>query len=235
MWDIHCILPTECNWCQERGHLTHWGRDKMATISADDIFKCIWMNEKFSISIWISLKFVPKGLTDNKTALVQIMAWCRSGNKPLSEPMVTYFIDAFMRPSAPTSWRGTSILMHKNRHSFMVMLLLGSLNRENTVHRQLRFISCKAAIILGAAQWSDLIDSFSSTSNKIRVPYSNMQDESTVNVGRNINCNTQNIRINHMCMLNIFIYIHTALMNVIPVWFHTKILMLDTPNKISRA
>ena len=31
---------------------------------ADDIFKCIFMNGKFCISIQISLKFVPKGLTD---------------------------------------------------------------------------------------------------------------------------------------------------------------------------
>ena len=35
------------------------------------------MNEKFWILIQISLKIVPKGLIDNKTALVQIMAWRR--------------------------------------------------------------------------------------------------------------------------------------------------------------
>ena len=32
---------------------------------ADDIFKCIFMNEKFCKSIRISLKFIPKGLIDN--------------------------------------------------------------------------------------------------------------------------------------------------------------------------
>ena len=36
----------------------------------------------------ISLKFVPKGLIDNIPALVQIMAWRRPGDKPLSEPMM---------------------------------------------------------------------------------------------------------------------------------------------------
>ena len=41
----------------------------------DDNFKCIFMNEKFCISIQISLKFVPKGPINNKTALVQVMAW----------------------------------------------------------------------------------------------------------------------------------------------------------------
>ena len=55
----------------------------------DDIFKCIFMNEKFCILIWISLKFVPKGPINNIPALVQIMAWRRSGVKPLSEPMLT--------------------------------------------------------------------------------------------------------------------------------------------------
>ena len=51
---------------------------------ADDIFKCIFMNEKFSILIQISLKFVPTGPIENKPAVVQIMAWRRTGDKPLS-------------------------------------------------------------------------------------------------------------------------------------------------------
>ena len=37
---------------------------------ADNIFRCICMNEKFCISIKISLKFVAKGLIDNNPALV---------------------------------------------------------------------------------------------------------------------------------------------------------------------
>ena len=54
---------------------------------ADDIFKCIFLNENEWISLKISLKFVPKGPINNNPALVQIMAWRRSGDKPLSEPM----------------------------------------------------------------------------------------------------------------------------------------------------
>ena len=54
----------------------------------DDIFKCIFLNENAWISIKISLKFVPKGPINNIPALVQILAWCRSGDKPLSEPMI---------------------------------------------------------------------------------------------------------------------------------------------------
>ena len=55
---------------------------------ADDIFKCIFLTENVWISIDISLKFVPKVQINNIPALVQIMAWCRPGNKLLSEPMM---------------------------------------------------------------------------------------------------------------------------------------------------
>ena len=55
---------------------------------ADDIFKCIFLNENVWISIKISLKFVPKGPINNIPALVQRMAWRRPGDKPLSEPMM---------------------------------------------------------------------------------------------------------------------------------------------------
>ena len=55
---------------------------------ADDTFKCIFLNENVWISIKISLNFVPKGPINNIPALVQIMAWRRPGDKPLSEPMM---------------------------------------------------------------------------------------------------------------------------------------------------
>ena len=55
---------------------------------ADDIFKCIFLNENAWISLKISLKFVPKVRISNIPALVQIMAWRRPGDKPLSEPVM---------------------------------------------------------------------------------------------------------------------------------------------------
>ena len=63
--------------------LTHWGRH-----FPDDTFKRIFLNENIIISIKISLKFVPKGPINNIPALVQIMAWCRPGGKPLSEAIM---------------------------------------------------------------------------------------------------------------------------------------------------
>ena len=44
---------------------------------ADNIFRCIFVSEKFSILMTISLQFVPKGPIDNNRALVKIMAWRR--------------------------------------------------------------------------------------------------------------------------------------------------------------
>ena len=51
-----------------------------------------------NLAFWfrISLKFVYKGLIDDKWVLVQVMAWRRTGAKPLSEPMLTQFTDAYM-------------------------------------------------------------------------------------------------------------------------------------------
>ena len=56
----------------------------------DDIFKCIFLNENISFPIKVSLKFVPKGPINNIPSLVQKMDWRRSGDKPLSEPMMVY-------------------------------------------------------------------------------------------------------------------------------------------------
>ena len=58
--------------------------------NADDIFKCIFLKENVWIPTKISLKFVPKGPINNISALVQIMAWRRPGDKPLSEPTLIF-------------------------------------------------------------------------------------------------------------------------------------------------
>ena len=54
----------------------------------DDIFKYIFLNENVWISIEISLNYVHKSPIKNKPALVQIMAWRRLGDKPLSKPIM---------------------------------------------------------------------------------------------------------------------------------------------------
>ena len=54
----------------------------------DDILKCIFLNENVWISLTISLKCVRKFRINNIPPLVQIMAWRRPGDKPLSGPMM---------------------------------------------------------------------------------------------------------------------------------------------------
>ena len=45
----------------------------------------------------ISRKFLPKDPTDNKKGSIQVMAWHRTGDKPLPEPMLTQLSDAYLR------------------------------------------------------------------------------------------------------------------------------------------
>ena len=43
------------------------------------------MNENVFVSIRLPLKFVPMGLIDYKSTFVQLMACCRTDDKPLSK------------------------------------------------------------------------------------------------------------------------------------------------------
>ena len=82
---------------------------------ADDTFKHIFMNEHVRISTNISSKFVPQGLINNIPALVQIKAWRRPGDKPLSESMMI---------SLPTHICGT-------RPQWVKSHLLTEINKSN--------------------------------------------------------------------------------------------------------
>ena len=79
---MHCVDSYELLWINtlrpsRNGH--HF---------PDDISKRAFLYENARILIKISLNFVPRGPINNISALVQIMAWCWSGNKPLSEPII---------------------------------------------------------------------------------------------------------------------------------------------------
>ena len=54
----------------------------------DDIFKCIFLNDNHGFRRYDFTEVCSAGSNNNIPALVQIMAWCRPGNKPLSEPMM---------------------------------------------------------------------------------------------------------------------------------------------------
>ena len=58
-----------------------------------------FFSENVSVSIKISIKFLPRCPINNIPALVQIMAWRRTGDKPLSQPMMVSLL-LHMRHSA---------------------------------------------------------------------------------------------------------------------------------------
>ena len=86
--DLHYIMQfsQDCSIVMASELLTHWGRDKIDAISQTIFSNAFsWMK---MLEYRLKLKFVPKGLINNIPALVQIMAWRRPGDKPLSEPMM---------------------------------------------------------------------------------------------------------------------------------------------------
>ena len=77
--------------------LTHLSLNKMPTLLADDIFISIFLSEDDKIPIQISLKLVPRSPINISPALVQVMTWRRTGDKPILEPVMIQFTDAYMR------------------------------------------------------------------------------------------------------------------------------------------
>ena len=76
LWNLHYSRVNSLRPRRDRRHF------------ADDIFKCVFLNENEWTSPRISLKFVHKVRINNIPSLVQIMARRRPGDKSLSEPMV---------------------------------------------------------------------------------------------------------------------------------------------------
>ena len=92
---IHCApMSLHCfTWSPPSPH-SHT-LDKMAAILTDDTLKCIILKENYIIPIQISLKFVSRCPIYNKPASFQVMAWRRTGGKPLQELLL--ITDAYMR------------------------------------------------------------------------------------------------------------------------------------------
>ena len=110
---------------------------------ADDTFKRIFVNENARISIKIQLKLVLKAPIENKAALVRVMAWRRTGDKPLSEQMlnqqwrmyVALGREELRDPLATLyhpadSLRNDDVIITSKRRHFVKM---GSFQRENDV------------------------------------------------------------------------------------------------------
>ena len=69
-------------------HLIHWGRAKWLPFTRRH-FQMHFLEWKWkNFDRYFTVKFVPEGSLKNIPALVQIMAWRRPGDKPLSELMM---------------------------------------------------------------------------------------------------------------------------------------------------
>ena len=60
----------------------------MGVILQVDIFEFILVNVKFCILIQISLNCIPKCVIGNKSTLAQVMAWHKTGDKPLPKRLI---------------------------------------------------------------------------------------------------------------------------------------------------
>ena len=69
----------------------------MAAFFADGIFTCIFIKENVRVSIEISLSFVPEVPFDNKSALLQVLAWRRTGAKLSIDTLLTMIYYAIWR------------------------------------------------------------------------------------------------------------------------------------------
>ena len=67
----------------------------------DDILKCMFLNENVFISNKLSLMFVPTGPVNDIPTLVQIMAWRRPGDKPLSGSMMLAYWRIYVNTQRP--------------------------------------------------------------------------------------------------------------------------------------
>ena len=106
-----------------------------------------------------SLKFVPKGPINNIPALVQIMAWCRPGDKPLSEPVSLLTHIFFTQPqwakhgrANPQTWTQANNLWHHGHG--------GHEHRSSFCDRWVCIITAKTAASKGLALdlWTTLPD-----------------------------------------------------------------------------
>ena len=85
-----CPLGLWQPWWRHQPSLNIWGWRQTGCHFAHNIFKFVFLNEKYS------LKFLPNGPNSNHLLLVQIIAWCRIGDKPLTELIIDNFTDVYV-------------------------------------------------------------------------------------------------------------------------------------------
>ena len=138
--------------------LTHWCQ-KNGRLFADNIFKCILLNENVWIPNKISLKFVPKGPINNNPSLVQIMAWRLPGDKPLSEPMMVSSLThiCFTRPQwvkvHQDSRQTTCLIIIKENTPTQMLLPCVMKEIWQSYHTARTYMSCMFSVYPISSWW----------------------------------------------------------------------------------
>ena len=152
MWTVMSIILDIC--VQQKSELNSLRPRLNRRPFADDIFKCIFLNENEWILPRISLKFVPKVRINNIPALIQIMAWRRPGDKPFSEPMmVSLLTHVCVTRSQCVKWLSIgnlwSVWRYKSEFRGTCLYILKEILRYNSKHRTLIYCQqCQKSILL---------------------------------------------------------------------------------------
>ena len=119
---------------------------------ADDILKYTFLNKKFLILNDIWLKFIPCGLIDNVLTWVQIMAWCKTGNKSLFHPMLTQFYVNTWPHQATMSY---DLLQNiSNKISLITVFIFWKKKTAcNNSHDDIKILETNAKILKGNNKW----------------------------------------------------------------------------------
>ena len=95
----------------DESDMDDWGLNKMA-----GILQKAFSNAPHQWKVWIPtkiyLQFVPNVPTDERSALVQVMAWHRTDNKPLPEIMLSTITDVTSRHYVTMSERVAITFTH---------------------------------------------------------------------------------------------------------------------------
>ena len=107
-WNWKCRSPKYLSVFKQPNHSKHSGhyiRCYKISQVAYILHTAFWhlFSEKCDNFNPLSPKFVHKSPVYNKPALVQVMAWHRAGDKPLSEPVIAVFTDTYIGHSASAS------------------------------------------------------------------------------------------------------------------------------------
>ena len=90
LWHVHLTTAALTMWrsINQWSELTHWVRDKTATISQTTFSNAFSWKKIYEFRLRFHWGLFPKVRINNIPAVVQIMAWRRPDDQPLSEPMM---------------------------------------------------------------------------------------------------------------------------------------------------